>query len=786
MKNIGKNWLKTALTAFFGISTFFIISTSAFAADGDVSTVKLNDTNNNGKIDQILLVVAYANAGGGAAACTGVTGATTGFVVTDTTSAGAVTVASTAVNQTQAGVSCTVEVNLTEGANSSYNTSATADNVVYTPGNLAVTDGANPASIAAILTGVVEVDQANPVLLSVAAGTSSGANTLTFTYSEPVYLGGCTSSNTVSSATCGDLTTAGTFVGLGNFATDGTIVVPTTKNLLSGHGTAAIVVTLGGNTGYIGTSTTTITAPTGTVAGSAAAGVVDGASQQVNTNATAVTPSPLTTAQWDITRPTVSGCVLSDSYYNDSAFVADGTFHSGQDGKVDTLVCTSSETLTTRPDASVSRDDWTLTGVANEFGTSLTVIKATASGTTYTINFSGALTHYASSAFTILNTQDATPSFLDAGGNPVASGLTSETYKVCMTGFTCSGGTIASSGVLTASITQPSGGIDTTGPVAATALKAVVNTSMKVKLTWVDPSNAATIKIYKTLGTGVEVSLATVPAGLQTYTDESVSTGDVVKYRISAFDLSGNEGTKTDYTTITVAANATGTVTTTPPTTPVTDKTVDDVVTVDTTDDEETLNTIKTPVTLSDIDKSWAKTEIQTMVDKGIVKGNKDGTFKPEDALNKADAAVLICRVMKIDEMKAVDADPATDVKKDSYFGSCVSQLKSAKVVTGNPDGTYTPGKDANRAEFIALALRAYGTMLKDQAKTDFDASMTAATPKASFKDVDTKKDWYANVAATAKDKEFVKGRDGNFDGAKSITRAEATTVLFRIFKDLI
>lgn len=188
---------------------------------------------------------------------------------------------------------------------------------------------------------------------------------------------------------------------------------------------------------------------------------------------------------------------------------------------------------------------------------------------------------------------------------------------------------------------------------------------------------------------------------------------------------------------------------------------------------------------LSDIEKSWAKTEIEKMTEKGIVKGNKDGTFKPENFLNKADAAVLICRVMKIDEMKAVDADPASDVKKADYFGSCVSQLKSAKVVTGNPDGTYTPGKDANRAEFIALALRAYGTTLKDQAKTDFEASMTAATPKASFKDVNGK-DWYANVAATAKDMKFVNGRDGNFDGAKSITRAEATTVLYRIFKDLL
>jgi hypothetical protein len=519
------------------------------------------------------------------------------------------------------------------------------------------------------------------------------------------------------------LTTIGTLIGLANFTTDGTVRVPSLKNTLAGSGTATITVTLVGvSGGYLETTTTTITIPSGTVIGNANAGVVDAASLQVNESAPARTLSTTTTTAWtDVTRPTITGCVLTDTYYNDSALVADGTFHSGQDGKVDTLTCTASETLKTVADSASSRDDWSVAGLANEYGTSLTVIKATASGTTFTINFSGALTNYATSTLNLINTQGTTPSFMDTVGHPLATGLTGQTYRVCMTGFTCTGSDFGNSAVITASITQPS---------------------------------AAPAPVVSSGGGG--------------------GGG-------SSSSSSPSAAVKTDTTKDTVKTDTTKDTTT---------DTTKDVVKDEVKADDKTVTPAVT-VKLTDTDKSWAKTEIQTMVDKGIVKGNADGTFKPDANLLRADAAVLICRVMGIDEKKVVDVDPFSDVKaKGNYFGSCVSQLKSAKIVNGNPDGTFKFGSNVARAEFIALALRAYGTFLTGADLEAFNAMMNAKEPKASFKDVDVKNDWYANVATTSKEKEFVNGRacgkDKCFDGGKNITRAEATTVLYRIFNPLL
>lgn len=91
---------------------------------------------------------------------------------------------------------------------------------------------------------ITEIDLVGPVLMKVVAGTSSGANTIAFTFSEPM-----TACNGASTTTCGNLTSVGTIAGLGNFGTNGNIKVPTLKNTVAGTGTDTITVTLAGQSG---------------------------------------------------------------------------------------------------------------------------------------------------------------------------------------------------------------------------------------------------------------------------------------------------------------------------------------------------------------------------------------------------------------------------------------------------------------------------------------------------------------------------------------------------------
>lgn len=698
--------------------------------------------------------------------------------------------------------------------------------------NLQDAAGNNNSTIANLIpSGATYIDGAAPIIVSATMNQSSGTNTMAFKYSEAINGGSCTAGG-ASSATCADITNAAnalTFVGLGAFG-NSNIVVPTTGNTYAfSTGSVAndtVTVTLAGNSSYMKSSGSgvAITSPSSTFTPVANNNFKDtGGLNQVNSTATV---SMATTTAWDVTPPTISSGILSDTYYNDNTFIAGGTFSTGNDGKIDTVTITASETLKTIADAAGSRNDWTtspaggagtVTGNAGEYGTGLTVIKATASGTTYTLNFSGALMYYPTVQFTSKYIQDAVPSFVDRAGNVLTgAGIDNDTRRVCVNGFSCltaaSVGSYSDLALLTVSITQPTT-LDTTPPSAPTSFKATVNASSQVVLTWVDPtaSDLNQIRIYKTDASGNEIPFANVNKAVLTYTDTTTKTGEAVKYRIRAFDQSGNQSVNTDLVSVTVtppAATTTTTTTTTTPattttttpaTTPATTTTPDTSVTPDDEEEEDTTETDTTDmeepaevpaVTLKDTAKHWAKTEIAAMVEMGIIKGHKDGNFKPDEKLNRADTAYLLCRVMGLDEEEAATKDPFSDVKKGAAYAGCVAQLKEEGITKGNADGTYKPSANINRAEFVTLAMRAYSTFLEDEEKTTFDAALNAKEAKASFSDVNAKTDWYAAAAALSMENGFVKGRtcgkDKCFDGKTEITRAEATVVLYRIFKDLI
>ncbi len=164
-----------AIAGLLSTSLNFPLTPVAQAADGDLDStggVALRDTNSNGKIDEVVITVDFA-AGTANAISHATDEATTigQFTVTDSGSSNAVTVSAITFVSGD-GTDALFKLTLDESdADLSVNTSATAVDVVYdaTGNNLVVTDGANPANVAAIATEVVEIDGAAPVPVAASA-----------------------------------------------------------------------------------------------------------------------------------------------------------------------------------------------------------------------------------------------------------------------------------------------------------------------------------------------------------------------------------------------------------------------------------------------------------------------------------------------------------------------------------------------------------------------------------------------------------------------------------------
>jgi hypothetical protein len=50
---------------------------------------------------------------------------------------------------------------------------------------------------------------------------------------------------------------------------------------------------------------------------------------------------------------------------------------------------------------------------------------------------------------------------------------------------------------------------------------------------------------------------------------------------------------------------------------------------------------------LNDIQGHWAEKDIDSMLRKGIIAGYEDGSFKPDQSVTRAEAAVIAARVVR-------------------------------------------------------------------------------------------------------------------------------------------
>jgi len=104
--------------------------------------------------------------------------------------------------------------------------------------------------------------------------------------------------------------------------------------------------------------------------------------------------------------------------------------------------------------------------------------------------------------------------------------------------------------------------------------------------------------------------------------------------------------------------------------------------------------------------------EILYLIDRGVVKGNPDGTISPDKALNRAEALVLFARMFNI--VEAYDSNCTyPDVKESDWYAGYVSAMCNAGLVTGNDDGLFHADRQLNRAEAMAILYRGLGVSVE-------------------------------------------------------------------------
>lgn len=164
-------------------------------------------------------------------------------------------------------------------------------------------------------------------------------------------------------------------------------------------------------------------------------------------------------------------------------------------------------------------------------------------------------------------------------------------------------------------------------------------------------------------------------------------------------------------------------------------------------------------------------TAIEYFHNKDIVEGYTDGTFRPDQLANRAEALkiILLSSDVQVD-LNDLGENVFPDVINEDWFYSYIKKAVELDIVEGYDDGYFRPVQTQNIAETLKTILLTNGVSITDPPENE-----------SIFPDV-TGDLWFAPYAVYSKEKNIIEPQsDGNLNAGRGITRGELVELMYRM-----
>lgn len=195
---------------------------------------------------------------------------------------------------------------------------------------------------------------------------------------------------------------------------------------------------------------------------------------------------------------------------------------------------------------------------------------------------------------------------------------------------------------------------------------------------------------------------------------------------------------------------------------------------------------------------SLLETYIDYLTDKNIINGYPDGTFKPDQTINRAEALKLIFSTLDSEAGKVIarklparrrrepvegdrgnllkeaeEQAPFPDVPNNQWFTEYIRTAKTSGIISGYPDGSFKPHQEVNRAEFVKMAMAALPFYSKINASPEEAMSQ--------YNDLDPQQ-WYIPYVASGVKLKFLP-KSTHLNPTEFMSRGDATEIIYNIAK---
>lgn len=171
---------------------------------------------------------------------------------------------------------------------------------------------------------------------------------------------------------------------------------------------------------------------------------------------------------------------------------------------------------------------------------------------------------------------------------------------------------------------------------------------------------------------------------------------------------------------------------------------------------------------------AWYHEYTDAAISEGLMNGNPDGTFEPMSNLNRA---MLVTILWRMEGCPVVDyAMPFADVSADQYYAEAVRWAASTGIVKGVSDTEFAPEDNITREQLAVILWRlAQNKGLKVS---------NAGNVMPDFADLSQISSWAGEAICWAYDRGIINGKSADLlDPAGTATRVEAATMMVRFQK---
>ena len=103
----------------------------------------------------------------------------------------------------------------------------------------------------------------------------------------------------------------------------------------------------------------------------------------------------------------------------------------------------------------------------------------------------------------------------------------------------------------------------------------------------------------------------------------------------------------------------------------------------------------------------WGETAIVRWSEYGIIEGDDNGKFNPDNFMTRAEAATVFVRLLGL--TNEVDISNFTDVNSNDWYKSAISKCVAAGILSGIDDSTMNPNGTLTREQMFVMFGRALG-----------------------------------------------------------------------------